>query len=363
MKHVFHVIAKCDLGGAEQVAAYLASSTNEEFHYHVCEVFHSDSAFSEVFIKELRQKKVSVHCSPFRKKRWAIVFFPFLLFKLAKVYRPSVIHTHTEVPDLAVYLFYHLFAPFLSFKISCVRTIHNTVLWNKWKKIGGVIEHFYARKCTNVAISLRVKENYRQLYGGRSIPVIYNGLSAAFDKKEFPSLKKGKKNVLFAGRFDYQKGIDTLIQVVNALEKDEGYFFHLVGAGPLKEILVQSLNTSNNQLYEPIFGISRYLSSFDLLFMPSLFEGLSMLAIEAGMNQTLLVANACQGIVEVLPPDWELLVKDNSVEGYLRIFKEVIPSVDYSFLAEKAFDHAVKNFSLHRMQREYEALYNVCESV
>lgn len=359
MKHVFHILSKCDLGGAEQVAAYLASSGNEDFQYHVFEVFHSPTTYSEVFIERLRQQNVRVHLSPFQRKKQAILLFPFYLFKQARRYRPAVIHTHTEIPDLAVYIFYHWLSGFLPFKIRYVRTIHNTKLWNRWKRIGRLAERFYIRRATNVAISENVKKNYVRLYGGeRLVPVIPNGVSPTSRPEKFPFLVEGKINVLFAGRLEYQKGIDRLIQVVNALETNETYYFHLVGEGALKEQMAASLNNSNNRMYGSVFELSRYLSSFDFLFMPSLFEGLSILAIESCMNKTPLIANACEGIVDVLPPRWELLVEDNSLTGYLAVFERLLPVLDYSLLTEKAFAYAQDRFSLDQMRKKYEALYN-----
>lgn len=359
MKHIFHILSKCDLGGAEQVVAYLASSGKDDFQYHVCEVFHTYTAYSEVFVERLRQQNVQVHLSPIKQKKWAILLFPFYLFRLAKRYRPSVIHTHTEIPDLSVYIFYYLLSGFLPFKIKYVRTIHNTVLWNSWKRIGRMVEHFYNRKATNVAISENVRKNYIRLYGEeRPVPLIPNGVPPASSPEEFPFLIKGKINVLFAGRFEYQKGIDTLVQVVNALETNEKYYFHLIGDGPLKEKMSVSLNGSNNKMYGPVFGLSRYLSSFDFLFMPSLFEGQSMLAIESCMNKTPLIANACEGIVDVVPPGWELLVKDNSLAGYRMVFERLLSELDYTSLTEKAFAYAQERFSLEQMRKKYEALYD-----
>ena len=88
-------------------------------------------------IKELESYGVIYHRGTLTSNKKAIVNFPLRLKKLVDTYRPDVIQTHTEIPDLAVFLFHKLF-PFYHFKL--VRTLHNTVLWNSWGKIGKIVE-------------------------------------------------------------------------------------------------------------------------------------------------------------------------------------------------------------------------------
>lgn len=105
-----------------------------------------------------------------------------------------------------------------------VRTIHNTELWNDWKKIGEIVEKYYRKHCCNVAISPSTQDCYVKEYGGEMPPIIYNGLREV-NQKKFSHLKPNKINVLFAGRLEYQKGIDELIAVVTALKDDDRFFF------------------------------------------------------------------------------------------------------------------------------------------
>ena len=99
------------------------------------------------------------------------------------------------------------------------------------------------------------------------------------------------------------------------------------------------------------------MSSFDYLFMPSEFEGLSMLSMEASMNRLPVIANRAPGLSDTLPPDWPLMVDGNSVEAYVRLFRDFLPTVDRCRLAAKAHDFAMQRFSIRRMQEQYEAIY------
>lgn len=60
---------------------------------------------------------------------------------VAQRYKPAIVHTHTEVPDLSTYMF-NFFGWLPNWrKIKIVRTIHNTELWTDWKGIGKMVVH------------------------------------------------------------------------------------------------------------------------------------------------------------------------------------------------------------------------------
>ena len=54
--------------------------------------------------------------------------------------------------------------------------------------------------------------------------------------------------------------------------------------------------------------------------MPSRFEGLPLLAIEASLAHTPTIINRCPGLKDTLPEDWPLAVDDNSVDAFIDIF-------------------------------------------
>lgn len=99
------------------------------------------------------------------------------------------------------------------------------------------------------------------------------------------------------------------------------------------------------------------MSSFDYLFMPSEFEGLSMLSMEASINRLPVIANRCPGLSDTLPEDWPLLVDNNSVSAFLHLFRDVLPTADRNALADKAAAFAEQHFSVRKMQEEYEKVY------
>ena len=163
---------------------------------------------------------------------------------------------------------------------------------------------------------------------------------------------------MFAGRLEYQKGIDELIAVVKELKNDTHYHFHIIGAGSKsKEVQEQLGILSNVTLYDKVYGLSQYLSSFDYLFMPSNFEGFGLMCAEASLAHVPTIINNCAGLNETLPNNWPLSVYGNGVKHYLHIFKDVLPKVNKTILGEQAYLFAKQNFGMRRMQLEYEIIY------
>lgn len=354
MRRIFHIITHFELGGAERVAINICKSHNEHFTYHIVEVVRGKSEFTEQMLNELKENNIKYHRSPISSNKLGIILFPIWFLILYLKYRPTIIHTHTEIPDLSIYLF-HFICPWHK---RYVRTIHNTELWNNWKFIGKKVESFFISKKANIAISIATKEEYLKAYDESYIPIIYNGIEQVSQKK-FPYLQKNKINVLFAGRLEAQKGISEMISVVKSLNKETPYFFHIVGNGTLKQYAKsETQDIPFIKFYEKIYGLSHYLKSFDYLFMPSRHEGLALMSIEASLAHTPTIINSCKGLAETLPSDWELAVHENSIKEYINIFYNKLPNIDYNKVAEKAYKYATSHFDIRIMQQQYEKFYS-----
>lgn len=350
---ILHVITHFDQGGAERVAINIAKSNTVGFEYHVVEVVRTKGAFRDGLLQECKDNGIFIHTSPIKNNKLAILSFPLRFLFIVLIVRPNVVHVHTEIPDLSLFIWHTLFGrvfPHLRF----VRTIHNTELWNKWKWIGNFVEKFFKRNKSNVAISISTKDCYQKAYN-EIVPVIFNGLEEA-GQKAFDNIVSGKKNILFAGRLEFQKGVDELCEVVRRMEKNESLFFHIVGNGSMRNKIDSLVNLSNVCIYDKVYGLSQYLESFDYVFMPSNFEGFGLLSVESSLAKVPTIINQCSGLNETLPENWPLKVENNSVDQFVEIFNS-LDLFDRNVLGQKAFDFAKEHFSINKMQREYELLY------
>ena len=153
------------------------------------------------------------------------------------------------------------------------------------------------------------------------------------------------------------------------LAGDARFFFTIAGDGSQRTLVEQTLaeiaaegKSVNAELVPPIFGLAGYMQSFDYLFMPSEFEGLSMLSMEASLNRLPVIANACPGLADTLPADWSLLAHGNNIDDYRRIFN-LLPTADRDALTQQAYAFAQKRFSVRTMQERYEAWYKAERSI
>ena len=378
----FHLITHFSLGGAERVAANIAESQTHGMEYHVVEIMRGRTAYTPKFIAELENAGVRCHRSwmpdvsfHFLFERIAALLFPLRMLYIMLRWRPDVIHTHTETPDLALYVFSRLF-PFMLRRVKIVRTIHNTRLWTGLPRTAQWVETFFKSNNANIAISDSVRDSYADRFG-EVPPIINNGVAEVEQKDYFntstlqhlntSNLNTSTPqhlNILFAGRLEPQKGVVVLCEVLKMLAGDARYHFTIAGDGSQRTLVEQTLadiassgKPLNAQLVPPIFGLAGYMQSFDYLFMPSEFEGLSMLSMEASLNRLPVIANACPGLADTLPADWALLAHDNSLNDYRRIFNELLPTADHDALTQQAYDFAKDRFSVRTMQERYEARY------
>ena len=365
----FHLITHFSLGGAERVAANIAESQTHGMEYHVVEIMRGRTAYTPKFIAELEQAGVRCHRSwmpdvsfHFLFERIAALLFPLRMLYIMLRWHPDVIHTHTETPDLALYVFSRVFPRMLR-RVKIVRTIHNTRLWTGLPRTAQWVETFFKSNNANIAISDSVRDSYAERFG-EVPPIINNGVAEVEQKDYFNTSTPQHLNILFAGRLEPQKGVVVLCEVLKMLAGDARYHFTIAGDGSQRTLVEQTLadiassgKPLNAQLVPPIFGLAGYMQSFDYLFMPSEFEGLSMLSMEASLNRLPVIANACPGLADTLPTDWALLAHDNSLNDYRHIFNELLPTADHDALTQRAYDFAKDRFSVRTMQERYEARY------
>ena len=389
---IFHLITHFSLGGAERVAANIAESQTHGMEYHVVEIMRGRTAYTPKFIGELEKVGVRCHRSwmpdvsfHFLFERIAALLFPLRMLYIMLRWHPDVIHTHTETPDLALYVFSRVFPRMLR-RVKIVRTIHNTRLWTGLPRTAQWVEAFFKSRNANIAISDSVRDSYAERFG-EVPPIINNGVAEVEQKDYFNASNLNTStpqhlnisnlntstsqhlNILFAGRIEPQKGVVVLCKVLKMLAGDTRFFFTIAGDGSQRTLVEQTLadiassrKPLNAELVPPIFGLAGYMQSFDYLFMPSEFEGLSMLSMEASLNRLPVIANACPGLADTLPANWSLLAHGNNIDDYRRIFDQ-LPTADHNALAQQAYAFAKERFSVRTMQERYEAWYKAERSI
>ena len=361
MKRVFHIITHLDVGGAERVAINLVRTDTEGIETHIVEVIRGRGAFSQQMIGELQEAGIRYNRSwlpllfswHYLCEKIVASLFPFRMFWLWLRYRPDVVHCHTEIPDMALWLSLKLM-PWMRFRL--VRTIHNTRLWTGMGFVGPRVERLMQRRRANIAISEGVRESYQQAYG-ESAPIIFNGVEPS-PQLGYDGLVTGKRNILFAGRLEEQKGIATLVEIVRQMESDPRYHFHIFGNGRLQPLVDAIADLKNVTVRPPLHNLSQHIAAFDYVIMPSIHEGLSILALEASANKVPLLINRCAGLTDTLPPDWPLAVDNNDITQWTNLLRNTLTDSLHDETSDHAFHFVSTHFSIRGMQQSYEHFYN-----
>jgi len=142
------------------------------------------------------------------------------------------------------------------------------------------------------------------------------GIDTNLFSPRFDGSDSDKILVATVGRLVEAKGYSELIEVAKMV--DSKYEFHIIGDGPERERF-ESSAPDNVQFKGRVDNedIPSFLSSCDLYFQPSHYEGLCMTVIEAMACELPVVASAVGGITEsVVPEETGFLCQPKDVECF-----------------------------------------------
>ncbi|WP_249598479.1 glycosyltransferase [Peribacillus frigoritolerans] len=196
-----------------------------------------------------------------------------------------------------------------------------------------IVKFCYSKADKIVAISNGVKNDLIENFGVKSkeIETIYNpvDIERINNLKTKPLEEKYRKiyknpTIITVGRLTYQKGQWHLIRAFKkVVEKVPNVQLVIVGTGMLEEQLKQliaDLNLTNNIHFTGFQDNPfKFIHLADMFILPSLFEGLGNVLLEAMACETPIISTDCQsGPREILAPSTNLNTELNnySIEEY-----------------------------------------------
>lgn len=378
---IVQLITALQLGGAEKVAIDISSNLdNDIFQSIIITILKDDSQFSSSLKKQLNDKGVFWKEFGFKKDfrvlKYIGMFISILqIFIFLLRYKPDIIHSHTDLPDFVLSNILRLY------KISgikhpkIVRTIHNTHLWPSHKKIACYTEKMFLDDDV-VYISNGAKSAYEELRNkcdfshSTKIYFISNGVNLTkYVNKCFDNvlidhgirLNENKINLLFVGRLVEQKGFDLLLEALSHLEPSrlEKLRIYAFGEGNLKDMLLKTeYSTLPLEIFQPTNQIASLYACFDYLIMPSRFEGLPLVALEASASMLPVIASNAPGLNEAIPPEWPLVFENENVES-LSLLLEKVANSEYEkeALGKQSSEFVKNNFNLMKTVSLYSSIY------
>lgn len=201
------------------------------------------------------------------------------------------------------------------------------------------------------AQAIRVKLNRKKLC------VIYNGINFSDVIAQSP-YTSNKIHLLFVGRFDYQKGYDNLLHLIEMLDPDK-FEFTIIGDtvhDKVEIILAKNVKYLGWVKYDKIIPYFQYAT---VLIMPSRWESFGLVAVEAQSFGLPVIANNCSSLPEVI---------QNEVTGYLFNFDNELDNVvqilnnktlsDWGSMKTDCIKFVTSHFSAQSMNKSVDILYS-----
>ncbi len=180
-----------------------------------------------------------------------------------------------------------------------------------------------------------------------------------------PSSNGARKpdRLLFVGRLNVQKGIEMLLRALAVTSSKAS--LDVVGDGPDAErlkALAGELEIANRVRWVgalPQQQLTEYYRAATALVVPSVNEGLGLVAVEAQLCETPVIAFDSGGLSDVVSHDRTgILVEDISASALAAAIDSLLGSPDRrAFLGAAGRLHALSTFAPESVARRYATLY------
>lgn len=351
MKHIIQIIPALGYGGAERLVVDLINHSDSA-KYRFTVVCFFDNTPLQALIKN-KAEVILVE----KKSKWDFSFLNRLEKKLAEL-KPDIIHGHLFAGDFWGRLAAHrLGIPFLS-------TEHNLNYQDGWlknfiKKTVSSEQDYY------VACSTAVSDYMRVVYKIKNeITIIHNGIDLNRFTNLSPAVWQEPLKFLMVGRLVKQKGQMVVLAALNHL-KNYPWQLIIVGAGVEKKNL-QKFVMKNKMLdrvtfVEPLVQVEKYFSHADVLLMPSIWEGLGVVVMEAMASGRLALVSNVGGMVEIVKnKETGYLAEPKNVLDWEKKIKIIIENKEESKrMTKNAKQYAKENFGIEKMVEKYDKIYSL----
>jgi len=170
-----------------------------------------------------------------------------------------------------------------------------------------------------------------------------------------------KFTFISVGRLEYQKNHRAIIEITKNL-KCIGFKFELiiVGEGILRNDLQDLINNLDLNdcviLYGQSNDVNSLLQKSHCFLMPSLWEGMPISILEAGLSKLPIIATPVGSIPEILNNDCGIVTKLNDFESNMKLALSNYNSLKK--YGENLREKIVKNYSINRTLELHESMYN-----
>ncbi|NHC07549.1 glycosyltransferase [Azonexus fungiphilus] len=304
----------------------------------------------------------NVSCYGYIKKGrgfYSSLNFLFKLHRLLSKERPNIVHLHSTI---AGFLGRLLIVIFFYNKIKVVYCAHCWKFDNKSHFLNryayALIEKFLLPFADAVINISPHEQDLLKHYGFNTanVHLVVNGISRNVNIEARSSNIKSGLRLLFVGRFDYQKGLDLLLDEMNNFKAKE-VSLTIVGKG-----VVNSISTTIPDGVEIVEWVNReslqqWLADFDCVIMPSRWEGMPMLALEVLRAGGVIAASNIPPVSYIVESGVNGFVFDIEKSGFLVDVIDFLSTADLNNVRLNAKNTFVSKFTSERVNDQLFAIY------
>jgi len=296
-----------------------------------------------------------------KKNKIALKNF-YSLYKTIKKRKPDIVHTQLGGDIYGV----------LAARLSGIKKIITTEVNTNQDEsfLYNLIKRISLKFVTMVvAVSLAVASDARKRYKLRSekVIVLYNGIDL---NRFIPAPEKNllefskRRSFVFGsvGRLSEQKGYIYLIQAMAKIRNNR-IKLKIAGDGYLREKLEEEIKKNNLTGRVSLVGhvnTAEFLKTIDAFVLPSIWEGMGIVLVEAALAGVPIIATKVGGIVEVVNKDSAILVEpknsDNLAKEMIKL-RDNINTLEIAAKIERAAKEVKEKFDIKKITLKYQEVY------
>lgn len=322
MNKVLHVLPMNKMSGAERMALLLCKNLKNYKPVVVCGGVELSNVFKENGIRSYNIK--------FSNKN--ILFNACNLSKIIKNENIKIVHAHDNTASLVSYLAKKIFRC----DVKVISHIHNCYPFLIGNGINKKIDKYLRNKYDfNITCGKTVTDFYKKntdYFNEDKNLTLSNAMDIDYitnvDKREIEEVIKkyriptNKKVLGFIGRLDEQKGIIPFIKEL-AMYKDEfsDSVILLVGNGSQEDeikVLIKELKLEEMFILTGFQdNVNVFYPIIDVFFLPSLYEGLPMVLLEAMAFKKAVISMNVGSISEVINKETGILIVQGDYQKFI----------------------------------------------
>lgn len=350
---ILYILPSLSSGGAERLVLDLLNNFSlDKFSVELL-LFKSRGFFYD----EARARGLKVTVLNKKFKLDIINFFG--IYRSIKKISPDIVHTHLGA-DV-----YGSLAAKLAGVRFIVSTEHN-VLKNNSKLNNFFKKMFSCFFVKVIAVSTTVKNDLitKLKMKENKVLLIHNGVDT--EKFERKNNIKISNKIIFGsvGRLVPQKNYLLLIRAL-AQVKNNNYKCLIAGDGYLKNDLKKEIKNLRLEERVELVGVkhdmAKFLNQLDFFVLPSKWEGLGIVLLEAGLLRLPVLASKTDGVVDIIIENktGKFFINDNLMDlvDKLNYFLDLQNKEQLKVWGENLHKMVVENFSIQKVTKEYENLY------